>query len=678
MKEKYSKKQLDILIKCLNTDGFTPAIVESLLSSENLVKTYQYLQELALEEDMSAEDSEIFDQFDNVMLEDFAIQIGKKDFPRIREVEDKEKRAILVGHILDHPEEYEEKITNDEALDLILSTENLDYIHKWIVLSQDMENKFGVDFTDRLRVAMDELEEKQMLEDIAEAKSENYHPQYGPDIPEEKGSLGYVPVTERRFEDFNGYYDEGFVYDQQLEDLPKGEDPLHFSEKEKNALMIYEGASPGGCAAGIDSNSYKTLNTVMFPGIENELTRVFDDHQMLNPTVIFQTKEMLDYYHNLHSTMYKFSYQQDKPQLVRRVDRTQSFDEITQKKELVSSFSTTLNYFPTEFSKKHITLVEAQVMPGAMCVDFEKVLGDEYQHYMEREVLIAMGSHVEIEQVVPRDELNEYEKSVKAIDGSNPDQKIVMKILPLPKAKEPTKEQIEQNEKDKQFVLNYGNRDRVATFIARMSNMGGLKVPKSRAKEILPQEEIEFYLKWKGALQNVVKFDLEKTRYEIDKQVEEYRKQHSTKSKAEQELDDFKREVHEKLAQEKQQEVNINEQGHSKFATPDFEGKEEQHDEMPSQEQTKIESTRIAKQMISEYKEKYGATSHSSTGKGTSKPQITTEELDGLTKTRKLSKINKAITTFKDSIGKIVSGQVPTKQPKGKKNPQNKDDDTVR
>ena len=99
---------------------------------------------------------------------------------------------------------------------------------------------------------------------------------------------------------------------------------------------------------------------------------------------------------------------------------------------------------------------------------------------------------------------------------------------------------------------------------------------------------------------------------------------------------------------------------------------------MPSQEQTKIESTRIAKQMISEYKEKYGATSHSSIGAGTSKPQITTEELDGLTKTRKLSKINKAITTFKDSIGKIVSGQVPTKQPKGKKNPQNKDDDTVR
>ena len=67
---------------------------------------------------------------------------------------------------------------------------------------------------------------------------------------------------------------------------------------------------------------------------------------------------------------------------------------------------------------------------------------------------------------------------------------------------------------------------------------------------------------------------------------------------------------------------------------------------MPSQEQTKIESTRIAKQMISEYKEKYGATSHSSTGKGTSKPQITTEELDGLTKTRKLSKINKANKTY--------------------------------
>ena len=674
MRKKFSKEQLDILIKCLNTDGFTPPIVESLLSADNLKNTYQYLQELALDEDMSEEESEIFSQFDDVMIEDFALQIAKKDFSRISEVEDKEKRALLVEAILNHPEEYEEKITNDEAFDLIVSTENIEYMHKWLILSKDVNGKFGPEFSDRLRLEMDRLEQEIEEDDIITAKREGYKPMYGDDVPEEKGTLGYVPPIQRRYEDFNGHYDEGFVFDQHLLDLDEGEDPLNISEKEKNALMIYEGSSPGGCAAGADSNSYKTLNTVMFSGIDNELTRIFDDHQKLNPTVLFQTKEMLDYYHNLHSTMYKYSHQIDKQVDVRRVDRTQSFDEILKKKELVSSFSTTLNYFPTEFSKKNITLVEAHIMPGAMSVDFEKVLGDEYSHYMEREVLVGFGSPVEIEEIVPQENLKTYEKDIKAIDGAFPDQKIVMRVLPLPKPKEPTQKEIEQNEKNKQFILNYGNRDRVATFMARVGEMGLLKIPKARAMEIIPQEEIDFYLKWKDALRSVITFDRDQTILEIDKQVEEYRKSHEEKVEKKPEVEsksEVQPQVETTKKEEPKTETHEEDLGYSKFKEPDFDEKQEEKKQAPVSD-IQTQSSEIAKQMISEYKQKYGPRE---TG---AKSKITIEQLDGLAKTRRLSRVNRAITSFKESIGQLVGGKKPVEKPQSKKDDQKKNDDTGR
>ncbi len=693
MRQKYSKEKLDTLIECLNTDGFTPSILEDLLSEENKdkIQVYNYLQELALsdDDDLSQETQKEISDFDDFMLEDFSVQIAKEDFRRIEEVKDSKKRAKIVKAILDNPREYPDPedpdnpkkcaISNAEMVDLIMITGDVDYIHDWIILSQDLQVRYGVDFASSLTLAMDELEQKQMLEDIEEAKKENYQPMYGADIPEEKGSLGYIAPMQRKYEDFNGFYEEGIVFDKGLRDLAEGENPLHYSEKEKEALMIYEGSAPGGCAIANDSNSYKTLNTVMFPGIENELTRIFEDHHVISPTILFQTHELLNYYHNLHSVMQKQSYQIQKALNVKRVDRTQSFDEILERKELVSSFSTTLNYFPKEFSKKHITLVEAQVMPGAFCVDFERVLGDEYQHYMEREVLVGAGSPVEVEKIVPQEDLNEYEKDIHASDGSLPDQKIVLRVLPLPKAKEPTEKETKQNEKNKEFVLNWGNRDRVATFMARLGNMGGRRITKERALEIIPQEEIDFYIKWKEALQSVVKFDLEKTRFEIDKQVEEYRRIQKEKVDADRSLDAFKVEAHEILEQEKQaeqeqqepdfedEEISINEQGHSKFKEPDFDEKEEVQESEDSPRPA-IQSSEIARQMISEYKAQYASKQEPS-----EHTTITIEQLDGLAKTRKLSGINKAITTFKGAIGKIV-GKKQSKDTKEKKNTQKKND----
>lgn len=84
---------------------------------------------------------------------------------------------------------------------------------------------------------------------------------------------------------------------------------------------------------------------------------------------------------------------------------------------MCSFVSTSKKSYDTEFAEKDgIVLLEIQLNNHIPYLDLEKVLGDEYKNYWEREVLLSPFLSIDIEKI----ELEYEERKIKDMNGKIP------------------------------------------------------------------------------------------------------------------------------------------------------------------------------------------------------------------------------------------------------------------
>ena len=394
---------------------------------------------------------------------------------------------MLIESILEQQENYEGGLSNSEIVDLILLTENAPYIKQCF---KSKQFSFSFEDKERLSLAIDRINEYN-------ASIDQTYTQTNP-------SQINISVVHA---DTDG--------------------PLSFTDEEKYAIKVYEGVSPGGGPLANSYNSYETMNAMLFPGIINEVTRIFDDRKYLIPDSIRNADELMTLTDNLYSAMYKYgktmSRDMDENDTVKvlRVDRSASFPLMELRGEILSNFSTTTaSHYKTMFKKAKITLVEANIEPGASCIDFSAALGNDYQYDSEQEILIAPFSKVEMQEV----ELSDSEKRITDLSGNPPERKILMTVKSQEKATPLSTEETEDKENLMKVFSDPVKRENAATFLELIHSLHQSGYSKEQVLQMFQTtyvDKFNDYMEWKNAFQTVFRYHTREIALSIDKSIEE-------------------------------------------------------------------------------------------------------------------------------------------------------------
>ena len=142
-----------------------------------------------------------------------------------------------------------------------------------------------------------------------------------------------------------------------------------------------------------DEQLYKTLNVLMFEGIENEIIRRKEGTEF-NIELLRKPELILDIYCDLLDLAFESS-AAEKETKVYRYDRKNSIRQL-EKGYTKSFFSTSKGMARSEFSYKiEVVEMEIKICPGVYCIDVEAVLGGEYNRG-EAEVLIPPFAPIDI------------------------------------------------------------------------------------------------------------------------------------------------------------------------------------------------------------------------------------------------------------------------------------------
>ena len=234
-------------------------------------------------------------------------------------------------------------------------------------------------------------------------------------------------------------------------------------------------------------------------------------------------QELLDVSVNLYSAMYKYGKQAKSTVQTKRVDREASIAPMRQKGEIISNFSTSLQpEFDMLFSKSNMILIETEILPGAVCADFQRIFDSVnavYNMNTEEEVLIAPFSPIEIESL----ELSEEEKEMRDIDMNPPVGKYRVVVKPPEKAQPLTEKEQKHKERMQKIFEDPFIQDQAASFLDTLqaiceNNRG---ISKEQALKYFSQNEIQTYIQWKEAFQSVLRYRTREIALEIERGIEE-------------------------------------------------------------------------------------------------------------------------------------------------------------
>lgn len=137
-----------------------------------------------------------------------------------------------------------------------------------------------------------------------------------------------------------------------------------------------------------DRDAYRTLNALLFEGIENEKERIYKEKRKLNPVFIELIENTLDIYRGIFAVMCRKKENQLSVSKVKRVDRKASLMAYL-KGHTESFVSCTKGEYDDEFaSKNNIILLEIESLENTPYVDYQQVITmQEYCNYDEKEVL---------------------------------------------------------------------------------------------------------------------------------------------------------------------------------------------------------------------------------------------------------------------------------------------------
>ncbi len=306
--------------------------------------------------------------------------------------------------------------------------------------------------------------------------------------------------------------------------------PLDFTALEKYSIKLYEGAAPhtennGGGDLTFMPRAYMTINTMFFDGVDNELERIFEDGRDLIPAALNEADEILDRSLDLFSAMYKYGKRMSEDKFGYRVDRASSAKQVYQAGHTISNFSTSMIGYSDAFSKKNIALIEATIRRGTPCADFKEILGyDEYALAGEREILVAPYARVSSKK--PRKPETNNEKMIFDFDGNVAQAVYEMTVTAPESAKELTPMEEADLERKLEIFNDKSRREKAAIFIKKLHNLRDryMHYTSEDALECIDSKDLEEYLEWKQAFQDVYRYKTRQIMLEIDKKIVENQK----------------------------------------------------------------------------------------------------------------------------------------------------------
>ena len=175
-----------------------------------------------------------------------------------------------------------------------------------------------------------------------------------------------------------------------------------------------------------DRDAYRTLNALLFEGIENEKERIYKEKRKLNPIFIELIENTLEIYRGIFAVMCRKKGNQLSVSKIKRVDRKASL--MAYLKGYTESFvSCTKGEYDDEFAaKNNIILLEIESLENTPYVDYQQVVTmKEYRNYGEKEVLFPPFLSLKVSEI----ELTTKDNHIKDMYGKPPVGKYQLKIL---------------------------------------------------------------------------------------------------------------------------------------------------------------------------------------------------------------------------------------------------------
>ncbi len=499
MADKYSREEVLTILQIMNYERDEKEAA-FFISDESLAKKYLELYEAYEKGDVETDSEEVEAVLAAMYLE-FARRTDKKDFDVIYQCSN--VNEVYIRNIIEHPEFFEDSLSANDIARLAISSSSVELMKEVLNNTelnlgeenitnlqhtiQTLENGYDSTFDDMDEIEYSYTDSRMFSESVQEL--EPFEIVSEPDIE---------PVIEKKAEDF----------------MPE---ILRVTRAEKNAIKTYEsGEYAYQSLANSGGVPYKIMNMTLFPGVDNEVTRiVYEGATYLNGNFMDEPEMLLQLSTNLWSAMYKYGKTMVEPVDVLRVDRVASLHHIEDKKEIVSNFSTTTQKsYATNFSKPHIAIISATVEPGAVCVDFASILKKEYYFSNESELLIAPFTPVELEEVP----ITEKEK--KVIDA---EKKIKMRVKAPEKAIPLNDEEKQDREEQCLVMMDQERREKAKKFISRLGEIRidyGKELSLEQVIQMCNPEEMQAYIEFKAAYQTILRYNTQEIAFEIDRALE--------------------------------------------------------------------------------------------------------------------------------------------------------------
>lgn len=235
---------------------------------------------------------------------------------------------------------------------------------------------------------------------------------------------------------------------------------------------------------GIHS-AYRTINCLMFDGVENEKERIKEKNGALAPELFREIDKVIEIYCDIFRAMCKCVAESKSKitKLVYRTERSVSVEEL-KKGYTVSFTSTSKENKPEDFLKKKsgLVLMNIVIPPDIPYLDFEQILGDEYQYRQQKEVLLPPYLKIELEEM----ELSEEEKAYRDVDGKPPKAKYLVLIKGF-------RNKSEEKDNITREPLKQECNIRAAEILEKLIN-----------QQPLTNQEKEIYCSWKRDVREII------------------------------------------------------------------------------------------------------------------------------------------------------------------------------
>lgn len=267
------------------------------------------------------------------------------------------------------------------------------------------------------------------------------------------------------------------------------------------------------------NNAYETINMLLFPGIENEKSRLWTEKRRIDEQILDNMDELLNVYGNLYAAMckytrYKSEHRQDEATIFTyRDDRRHTY--VCMENGENSSFLSTSKVMDREppvdgsvkyFQKKDgLVLMDIEAQDTLEHIDLNDVLGEQSGFPDEEEILYPPFLYLFTEQLL----LTEKEKELKDYQGHPPYGKfrVVLKGSTIAPKNLDSKECKEL--------------EKIKKELSTQDEINNIKVVWSTiqaGEEAKYSQEIEQYIQWKSKLRlylreiyGQIKFDAEQS-----------------------------------------------------------------------------------------------------------------------------------------------------------------------